>query len=146
MRDRAWWLLIVIAALLVVFGIGDVLVGATADPGIALAIAGVAPEALRAASPEGFRLFDFATRGLGLALTLFGLILLVVLLRPYRRGESWAWAAVWLLPAWAVAVAILYLAYGTRPDQPPAPPMISGPIVAVLAGLVLILDRRRFGT
>lgn len=144
MRDRAWWLLVVIAALLVVFGIGDVLIGATADPGIALAVAGIDPEALRAASPDGFRLFDFATRGLGLALTLFGLLLLVVLLRPYRQGEIWAWAAAWLLPAWAIAVPILYLAYGVRADQPPAPPMISGPIIAILAGLVLILDRRRF--
>ena len=144
MRDRAWWLLVGIAAMLVAFGVGDVFVGATADPGIARAVAGVDPEGLRSASPEGFRLYDFATRGLGLALTLFGLLYLVVLLRPYRSGEAWAWAAAWLLPGWAIVVPVLYLAYGTQPDQPPAPPMISGPIIALLAAAVLVVDRRRF--
>lgn len=82
MRDHAWWLLVVIAALLVMFGIGDVFIGATADPGIALAVAGIDPEALRSASPDGFRLYDFATRGLGLALLLFGLLYLVVAPAP----------------------------------------------------------------
>jgi hypothetical protein len=126
--------------------VGDVIVGATADPGIALAVAGIDPEALRAASAEGFRMYDFATRGLGLALTLFALLYLTVLLRPYRSGERWAWAAAWLLPAWAIVVPVLYVGYGTQADQPPAPPMVSGPIVAVLAAVALLVDRRRFAS
>ena len=31
-----------------------------------------------------------------------------------------------------------------RANQPPAPPMISGPIFAVIAGAVLLVDRERF--
>ena len=143
-RDRAWYVLVAVAVLLAVFGLSDVIIGATSDPGIALAIAGIDPEALRVSSPDGFRLYDFATRGLGLALLLFGLLYLVVLLRPYRQGQPWAWGAAWVLPAWAIAVPILYIAYGVQADQPPAPPMVSGPIIAVLTTAVLILDRRRF--
>lgn len=146
MRDRVWWGLVVIAVLLAVFGLTDILIGSTSDPGIALAVAGIDPETLRVQSPEGFRLYDFATRALGLALLVFGLLLLAVLLRPYRSGQPWAWAAAWALPAWAIAVPVLYLVYGTQPDEPPAPPMVSGPIIAVLAAAILLIDRRRFAT
>jgi hypothetical protein len=144
MRDRAWWLLVAVVAMLVLFGVSDALIGATSDPGIALAIAGIGPEALRTASPEGFRLYDFATRGLGLALLVIGLLLLTILVIPYRRGHPWAWGVMWLLPAWSIAVPILYIAYGVQGGQPLAPPMVSGPIIAILSVAVLLVDRRRF--
>ena len=143
-RRRAWWFLIFVAVVLVIFGIVDMASGAQADPGISLAIAGASPDDVRSVDPLGYRLFDFATRALGLALVVFGLLLGVVLLGPYRRGRPWAWAAAWLLPAWAIAVPLLYLAFGTMPGQPPAPPMVSGPIIAVVAAVVLLLDRGRF--
>jgi hypothetical protein len=146
MRERVWWVLVMIAALIAVFGLTDVLIGATADPGIAVAISGIDPETLRAQSPQAFRLYDFASRSQGMVLFVLGVLLLVVLLRPYRDRQPWAWAAAWVLPAWAVAVPVLYLGYGTQPDQPPAPPMVSGPIIAVIAAAVLLVDRRRFAT
>ena len=54
-----------------------------------------------------------------------------------------AWSAV-LLPVWALAVPAVYITFGPAPGQAAAPPMISGPIVAAVAGLSLIGDRRRF--
>ena len=63
---------------------------------------------------------------------------------PYRAGERWAWWLAWFLPAWAAAVPLQFLAFGVAAGEPPAPPMISGPIVAGLAAGVLLLDRRRF--
>jgi hypothetical protein len=38
----------------------------------------------------------------------------------------------------------MYLAFGLAPDVPPAPGMISGVILALLATVVLVVDRRRF--
>ena len=43
-RRRAWWFLVLVAVVLVIFGIVDMATGAQADPGISLAIAGVSPD------------------------------------------------------------------------------------------------------
>jgi hypothetical protein len=140
---RAWLLLPILAIVLALFGVSDVLIGITADPGITVAITGLTPDELRAVNPEGYRLADFLVRTQGVTLASFGVLLTLVLLRPYRLGQPWAWKVAWILPAWAVAVPVMYLSFGLAPDVPPAPPMISGPIVAVLATVVLVVDRRR---
>lgn len=141
---RSWLLLPVLASLVAVFGVSDVLVGITSDPGITVAIAGLTPDQLQAASPEGYRLADFMVRTQGITLAAFGLLLAVVLLWPYRSGQRWAWKAAFILPIWAASVPIMYLAFGLAPNAPPAPPMISGPVFAVLSVAVLVVDRRRF--
>ena len=141
---RGWWVLALIAATLVVFGIGDVLLGVMADPAITRTLSGRSPDAVRAAEPTAFRLYDFASRGAGLNLLLLGILLLAIVAIPYRAAERWAWWLAWFLPAWAAAIPLQFLIFGPATGQPPAPPMISGPIVAVLAVGVLLLDRRRF--
>ena len=141
---RSWLLLPILTSLLALFGISDVLIGITADPGITAAITGLTPDELRSASPEGYRLADFIVRTQGVTLATLGLLLTVVMLWPYRAGQRWAWKAAFILPAWAVSVPIMYLAFGLAPDVPPAPPMMSGPILALLATVVLLVDRRRF--
>lgn len=141
---RAWLLLPILTIVLALFGVSDVLIGITADPGITVAITGLTPDELRAVNPEGYRLADFLVRTQGVTLAVFGVLLTVVLLRPYPGGQPWAWKVAWILPGWAVSVPVMYLSFGLAPDVPPAPPMISGPIVAVLATVVLVVDRRRF--
>lgn len=143
-QQRAWWAIAGIAIILVVFGATDVATGAKADPGISLAIVGMDPAALEAAQPDAYRMFDFVTRSAGIVLGMLGLLMLAVVAVPYRSGQPWAWRVLWLLPAWAILVPFVYLAVGTAADQPPAPPMISGPIVAVVAAAVLLVDRGRF--
>jgi hypothetical protein len=51
---------------------------------------------------------------------------------------------MWLLPVWAAGVFVLYLVAGVRADQPPPPPMISGPIFAVLGAAILLVSAPRF--
>ena len=142
-QQRAWWALAVIAVMLVVFGTSDVVMGAEADPGISLAVSGMSPATLATEQPDAYRMFDFVTRSQGILLTVFGLLLLIVIAIPYRAARPWAWRALWLLPAWAITVPCLFAAFGTVPAQPPAPPMISGPIVAVVSAATLIFDRGR---
>lgn len=141
---RSWLLLPILAILIALFGVSDVLIGITADPGITVAITGLTPDELRAASPEGYRLADFMVRTQGVTLAAFGLLLAIILLWPYRGGQCWAWKAAFILPVWAASMPIMYLAFGLAPDIPPAPPMISGPIFAILSAAVLVVDRRRF--
>ena len=143
-RRRLWLVLLALSIVLVVFGVSDVLIGITSDPGIPLAIIGLTPTELETVSPEGYRLADFMVRTQGLSIAAFGLLLTTVLLVPYRAAQRWSWYAAFILPAWAIAVPLTYLAFGLAPGAPPSPPMISGPIFAAISVLVLFADRRRF--
>lgn len=144
LRRRLWWVLVALSVTLVVFGVSDVLIGITSDPGITVAIIGLSPSELAAASADGYRLADFLVRSQGLVVTAFGLLLTTVLLIPYRGAQRWSWYAAFILPAWAISVPLAYLVFGLAPGAPPSPPMVSGPIFAAVAVLALALDRRRF--
>ena len=127
------------------FGVTDFLGGVLSDPGITIAISGMTPAEVQAEDPVGFRLFDFATRTLGLSLVVLGFLVTGIVAIPYRAGQRWAWLAMWWLPLWGVCVPLFYVAFGVVPGAPPAPPMVSGPVIALIAGGALIIDRRRFG-
>jgi hypothetical protein len=144
LQRHAWWGLVAIAALLLVFGVLDVAVGVDADPAIPLALSGMTVDELRAESAIGLELFDFMTRANGWSLVLLGGLLLTILLVPFRRGERWAWWTMWAIPAWSAGVALFYVVAGVQPDVPPPPPMISGPIIAVLSAAILALSAPRF--
>jgi hypothetical protein len=137
-------LLVGIAVILVLFGIGDIQAGPAADPAITTAIGGTSAQAVASTAPVAYRLYDFAIRMGGLNLVFIGLLLASILVGPYRAGLRWAWATMWLLPAWALAVPALILAFGPAPGAALPPPAISGPIVAAVAAAALVLDRRRF--
>jgi len=132
------------AAILALFGIGDVVGGVTVDPGISLAIVGLSPGEIEAQGASAYRMWDYATRSAGITLAIVGVLMMVITAIPYRAGARWAWRVMWVLPLWAISVPVMYLAFGIAPGQPPAPPMISGPILAAIATLVLIADRARF--
>ena len=136
--------LLVMAGILVIFGIGDIGQGPTADPAITTAISGKMPAEVAVAEPTGYRLYDFAIRMGGLNLVLIGLLMTSILAVPYRLGMRWAWTTMWLLPAWAITVPVLFIVYGPAPGTPLPPPAISGPILAVIAGGALLADRGRF--
>ena len=143
-RSRLWWFLVFFAVVLVAFGIGDVFSGVTADPAIATGLTGLSLQQLQEQDPAGYRLFDFATRGLGLNLSIVGVLSTAILLIPYRAGARWAWYALWILPIWCGVVVALYLAFGLAPGAPTPPPMVSGPILGLIAAAVLLVDRPRF--
>ena len=144
MRPRAWWILALFAVTLIVFGLGDVANGVAADPGITIALSGLTPEEVLAREPIAYGLYDFASRSGGLVLAVLGVVLAAIVAKPYRDGQPWAWWLLWVFPAWAVLVPLTYLVHGTAANQPPAPPMVSGPIIAILAAAALVADRRRF--
>ena len=136
-RRHAWWGLLVVALTLVVFGIVDVLAGASADPAIARSLSGLTLAELESSAPEAYRLFDFMSRVNGWSLVLAGTLAAAVVIFGFRRGHRWAWWASWMLPIWALGAAAFYLVAGLAPGQPPPPPMISGPIAAVLSAMIL---------
>lgn len=144
LQRHSWWGLVAIAVMLVAFGLVDISSGAAADPAIPLGLTGKTLGELRADDAIGLELFDFMTRANGWSLVLLGGLLTVILLVPFRRGERWAWWTMWSIPAWSVGVALFYVVAGVQPDVPPPPPMVSGPIVAVLSAAILALSAPRF--
>jgi hypothetical protein len=140
----ASWVLLVVSVILALFGIGDVTGGVTVDPGITLALTGLTPGDLQAAEPTAYAAYDFTTRTQGINLIAVGLALSAIVIGPYRAGRPWAWVAMWILPGWSILVFAAYVVFGLAPGQPPPPPMVSGPIVAILTAAVLIADAARF--
>ena len=144
LQDHAWWGLLATAVLLAVFGVTDVLSGAAADRAIPLGLTGMTLDELEAEGPTVFGLYDLYTRVNGIALVLIGLLMSAILVFAFRRNERWAWWTMWLLPIWAGSILVFYLVVGVEPDQPPPPPMISGPIFAVLCAAILLVSAPRF--
>jgi hypothetical protein len=140
----AFWFLLLFAVVLVVFGVTDVLVGPAADRAIAIGLTGLDLEEIQAESEAGYRLFDFFTRANGFALALIGLLAAAILVFAFGRGQRWAWWTMWTLPLWAAGGAIRFVIAGLEPGQPPPPPVISGPLFAVLSAVALLVSAPRF--
>ncbi len=141
---HAWWGLLATAVLITVFGVTDVMSGAEADRAIPLGLTGMTIEELEAEGPTAYRLFDVFTRVNGMGLVLIGLLFAAVLLFAFRQNQRWAWWTMWLLPVWAASILVFYLVVGVQPDQPPPPPMVSGPILAVFCAAILLVSAPRF--
>lgn len=146
LRRHAWWGLLAVSVTIILFGVTDIASGAAADRLIPQGLTGRTIEDLESESPDAFGLFDFAVRSNGWTLVLVGVLLAVIVLVPFRRGERWAWLAAWALPIWAAVVPVFYLVAGVEPGQPPPPPMVSGPIVAILCVAILLVSRPRPAT
>ena len=141
LRRHSWWGLLAVSVMLALFGATDIASGAAADVGIPQGLTGRTIADLEAESPDAYGLFDFASRVNGWSLVMLGVLLSVIVLIPFRRGDQWAWWTLWTLPIWAAVVPVFYLVAGVQPDQPPPPPMVSGPIVAVLCAAILFVTR-----
>ncbi len=61
---------------------------------------------------------------------------------PGRGGRGWASFAMLGRAVWALSSLVLGLTYGLAPNQP-LPPMISGPVAAVIAAFALFIDLGR---
>ena len=144
LERHAWWGLLFFAVVITLFGVMDMLSGAAADVAIATTLTGLTLGELQADGPAAFRVFDFFTRVNGFSLLLVGVFACAVVWFAYRRHRRWAWWTMWLLPAWAAGAALFYVVAGLAPGQPPPPPMISGPIVAVLSVAILLVGARPF--
>jgi hypothetical protein len=140
----AGWGLLAIAVLAAVFGLGDVINGVANDPGVPLGVVGMTPAELEAEGPHAYRMYDVTLRGGGLSLVMLGALMTAILRFAFRRGQRWAWWTMWLLPAWAISVSVAGLLIGVAPGQPPAPPVVSGFVLGIFAGVMLLVSAPSF--
>lgn len=137
-------LLLLVGAVLILFGVGDMRRGMDADPAIANAYLGTDWEIVKAESPAFARLIDLQTRAGGAHLIVFGVMTATVVLTAFRRGERWAWYLMWVLPLWAASVFLLNFLGERQPNMPPPPPMLSAPIFTTVLALALGLSAPAF--
>jgi hypothetical protein len=141
LEDNAWWLLLALAALCVVFGLGDLLGGA---PDNALAVTGETNTELAAQSGQAYRLIEVGVRAGGLQLIVIGALIATIVLFGFRQNLRWAWWSMWSIPMWTAAAVALHLAVGVSPGQTAPAPVVSGSILTELTAGVLLVSRPRY--
>lgn len=147
--ERYGWIVFVALGLVIaLFGLGDITTGgATFDGGEAptvLGISGMTWQQLSGTSPNAASMIDYLVRAGGVNLFLLGLLSMVVAATAFRRGERWAWFAMWLLPLWLAMIVMLLLTM-YKPGGPGLPPpLVSGSIFFVVMVLTLALSFRKY--
>jgi hypothetical protein len=130
---RGWIILLIVSIIFLLFGIGDIIQGMDADPAIAEGLSGLDWDEVKESQPNLARLITWQTRAGGGNILILSLFSITIILKPYRRGEQWAWVTLWVLPLWTMLIfAMIFFA-----DRPTPPPMISAPIFFVLIANVL---------
>jgi len=123
---NAWRVLAALAAIVLLFGVGDIVRGLDADPAIPEGVTGMTIEEIRSSSPLLASLLDLQVRFGGIHLLILGSLWLALIWIPLRRGERWAWYATWSLPLWGLAVSVSFLFVELPSGGPIPPPAISG--------------------
>jgi hypothetical protein len=132
---RASWIILTVVATLTI--LSGLYVGLT-PVGSQTELSGRTWEEFAAADPEVARIYSMDLVLLGLTLTAFAILGTILTLLPYRRGERWAWFALWLIPLVHGGVALRMLL-----DQYDAAYVYLGLFVISLIGILIPIRRFR---
>jgi hypothetical protein len=145
---HAWKVLLSLSVIVGMFGVSDMMVGgSTYQDGESVLMQGVTGttwQELQATNPRAANLIDLQVRGQGATMLVLGLLSAVVCLTGFRRGERWAWYAMWIWPLWSALAAILTLRVDKVPGAGIPVPAISGSLFVVLSMLSLVLSYRKY--
>jgi len=144
----SWIVFLILGLIIALFGLGDIMTGgATFDGGEAptvLGISGLTWQQLNSASTNATTMIDYLVRAGGVHLFVLGLLGMFVAATAFRRGERWAWYAMWLWPLWLGMVVLLLLSAYKQPGPGVPPPLVSGSIFFAITVLTLALSFRKF--
>lgn len=147
-QKYAWVILFVLGLIIALFGLGDIPMGGSSfesGEGPTLqGITGLTWQELRAESPHAAAMLDYLVRAGGANLLVLGLFGMAVSWTGFRRGERWAWYAMWLWPVWFALVVLLLMSVYKLPGPGVPPPFVSGPVFLILSVLALLLPYRKF--
>ena len=101
-----WVLFLGLGLLWLVVGLTQVFNPATMIEDEAQHVTGMSIIELEASSPETTELVRFLYGAIGMLKTSWSLLVLAIILIPFRRGEKWAWYTLWLVPALLVGQGI----------------------------------------
>lgn len=140
----AWVLLLVVSAASLAVGIGDFVLQQGGDTAMVESVAGMSWPELQASTPRLAGLIDLLARVLGAWLIGFSLLGIAVSATAFRRGERWAWYAMWSLPLVMAMVFVAFLAADRVAGAPVPPGLLSAPALVVISCVGLLLPIRVF--
>jgi hypothetical protein len=146
-QRNGWTIFTGISLITALFGLGDMISGgstfALGEGVLFNRLTGTTWDALQAADPGAANLIDYQVRAGGAGLLILGIFSLAIGVTALRRGERWAWYAMWVWPVGvALIVAVLWSATQGPGNGIPVP-MISGSITIVISVMTLVLSGRR---
>jgi hypothetical protein len=130
--QASWIILAVVATLTILSGLW---VGLT-PVGSQTELSSRTWDEFAAADPEVAGIYSMDLVLLGITLTAFAILGTILALIPYRRGERWAWFALWLIPLVHGGIALRMLT-----DQYEAAYVYLGLFVISLIGILIPIRR-----
>lgn len=144
----SWIVFLALGLIIALFGLGDILSGgATFEGGEAPTLQGISGmtwQQLSSTSPGAATMIDYLVRAGGVHLFILGLLSMFVAATAFRRGERWAWYAMWLWPLWLGMVILLLLSVYKPAGPGIPPPLVSGTIFIIITVAMLGLSFRKF--
>jgi hypothetical protein len=144
LQRYAWTVLLVVSALSLLIGLGDFILAGNGDPALVESMTGTPWAEVKATNPHMASLVNLLTRILGAWLIGFSVLAVGISLTAYRRGDKWAWYALWALPFTFLLIFAVFLTAGRVPGAPTPPALLSAPGLFLLSVLGLLLPIRRF--
>ncbi len=108
---HAWKLLFAMGVVFLVLG-APLLFGVHLDPIHEERILGMTIEELEASDPRFFDLFIFNVISGGVLFLGIAILVMAISMTAYRRGEKWAWYALWSIPAMFIGFMALWINAG----------------------------------
>ena len=134
----AWIVFFAIGAMFLVSAVPHAL-GFNTDPALVESIAGTTIDGLKDSNPMFFNLYNFYFSGGGLSDLGFAFFLIVISMTAYRRGDKWAWYALWFVPAFFLGFIVLSLTLESTSSL--LPPLM---VFVILSLVGLLLPVRKF--
>ncbi|MCC6174896.1 MAG: hypothetical protein IT305_06300 [Chloroflexi bacterium] len=145
---HAWLVWAGISMLFALFGLDDFRQGAATYGGgervLFEGISGTTWDALQASQPAVANMVDTLVRMSGIDLAILGLLSLAIALTGVRRGERWAWRAMWALPLWLITQIVVLTLANKVPGAGVPVPVMSGTFLLVVTLPTLLLTYRAY--
>ena len=134
----AWIILFAIGVIFLVTGVPHAL-GINTDPETVQRISGMTIDQLKDSNPAFFNLYSFYFRFGGLSDIGFAFFITAISVTAYRKGEKWAWYALWVLPAYFIASAAISMSVESNLSL-----LLPETTFAILSLVGLLLPYRKF--
>ena len=133
----AWILLFAIGVIFLVSAVPATL--GIPDPATVERIAGMTVNELKVSNPGFYNLYIYYFRFGGLSDIGFAFFITAISVTAYRKGEKWAWYALWVLPAYFIASAAISMSIESNLSL-----LLPETVFAILSLVGLLLPYRKF--